>query len=150
MTVGENPPLAFVYPTFKVKLCTGETKLFKECSTWELLNLKPYTILSFADDLAIQCTSNEKYNSSCTDFDLDGISSSYVEFVMNDYIIQTTGKDALQKQYDVKPPVVLISYTNHYSWVRPSFLQVSSNIAHEDAFTAQIWLACCSQKASQI
>jgi len=100
MTQGDNPPLGFVYPTFKVKLCTGEEKFFKDCSTWELMNLKSHTILSFADTLAIEY----------------GISSKYVEYIMNDYIIQTVGKEALEKQYNVKPPVVLISYTNHYSW----------------------------------
>ena len=94
-------PFEYISPTFKVKLCTGEEKLFVTCEIWDLLNLDPTTVL----DLAPRLTSEY------------GISSDYVQSVMAKYIIQTVTKEKLDDQYGIeKKPLYLIASTKHYSW----------------------------------
>jgi hypothetical protein len=44
-------PLEFIRDEFTVELCTGETKLFADASSWELLNLKPETVFDLPERL---------------------------------------------------------------------------------------------------
>lgn len=44
------------------------------------------------------------------------ISSESLQNTMTDYVIQTVGKDALERQFDVKTGKYLIATTKHYSW----------------------------------
>lgn len=75
--------------------------LFRDCSPWQLLNLTATTVL----DIPARLT--EQY----------GMSTSYIEQVMEDYIIQTVGKDKLMKEFGIeKQPQFFVSTTKHYSW----------------------------------
>ena len=99
--MSDGAPLDFLAPTFKVETCQGEEKQFSELGTWELLNLKPSTVLDLSDRL---------YN----DY---GISSSFLSNVMNKYTIQSTGKDTLEQEFGItKPTQYMLANTRHYSW----------------------------------
>lgn len=72
-----------------------------DCSTWELLNLKPSTVLDIPDRLA-----NEY-----------GISQTALGAALKDYSIQTLGKDKLEEKFGVKKPAqFFVGATKHYSW----------------------------------
>lgn len=47
--MAKGEPLDFIAETFQVETCKGEKKPFAQLSTWELLNLKPYTVLGLTD-----------------------------------------------------------------------------------------------------
>jgi hypothetical protein len=47
--MAKGEPLDFVAETFQVETCMGEKKVFGQLSTWELLNLKPHTVLDLTD-----------------------------------------------------------------------------------------------------
>ncbi|CAG8628757.1 15509_t:CDS:2, partial [Racocetra persica] len=102
LAVDDDGPLSFISSTFEVELANGSLKLLKECSTWELLNLKPTTVL----DIPVQL------------FNKYGISSQFLQEVLNEkYIIQTVGKDYLEKKFNItEPTVYFASETMHYSW----------------------------------
>ncbi|CAB5290246.1 unnamed protein product [Rhizophagus irregularis] len=86
---------------FKVELADGKIKLLKDCSTWELLNLKPTTILDIPDRLS------KEY----------GMSPDFLQNALNDYIIQTIGKEYLEKKFGIENPILYFaSATMHYSW----------------------------------
>lgn len=94
-------PLDFVSDTFTSKTAQNEEKLFKELTTWELLNLKPETILDIPDRL------NRDYT----------ISAKYLEEVMNQFGIQSRGKESLEREFGIeKPAQYMLSNTRHYSW----------------------------------
>lgn len=94
-------PLANVGKTFSVVNCQNKEDLMVNMSTWDLLNLKVETILDLPDRL------NRDY----------GISSKYLEKVMDDYGIQSLRKDAIEKQFGIeKPAQYMLSSTRHYSW----------------------------------
>ncbi|KAL8284400.1 hypothetical protein RB597_001861 [Gaeumannomyces tritici] len=92
--------LADVEPAFTVENCKGETKKFLELTESELLNLKPDTVLSLPTILA------EKYS----------ITAAFLADALKPYLIQTTGKDKLEKLYGIKPGRFMVSATKHYSW----------------------------------
>ncbi|CAG7971697.1 unnamed protein product [Penicillium salamii] len=93
--------LGFIANTFFVTTCTGEEKLFKDLNQWELLNLRSEVILNLGDAL---------YNQF-------GITPEYLEDALKPFNIQTTGKDALERQFNVtKPTKYFVSQTRHYSW----------------------------------
>ncbi|EPQ51982.1 PLP-dependent transferase [Gloeophyllum trabeum ATCC 11539] len=94
------PPLAFAYDTFRVQPCVGDVKFFKDCSVWDLLNLKPETVLGLPEQLTMQF----------------GISSDFIAGALNAYDIQTVGKDAFIQKYDILQPHYFVSRTKHYSW----------------------------------
>ncbi|TFK45661.1 pyridoxal-dependent decarboxylase domain protein [Heliocybe sulcata] len=94
------PPLAFAYDTFMVQPCVGAAKLFKNCSTWELVNLKPHTVLSLPEELMEQF----------------GVSNDFLEGALNPYSVQTVGKDAFIQKYNLPQPAYFVSRTKHYSW----------------------------------
>lgn len=93
--------LGFIANTFFVTTCTGEEKLFKDLDQWELLNLRSEVILNLGDAL---------YNQF-------GITPEYLEDALKPFNIQTTGKDALERHFNVtKPTKYFVSQTRHYSW----------------------------------
>ena len=53
MTVGDNPPLAFIADDFKVTTCDKPDvpQLFRDLTTWQLLNLVSSVILNIPDNL---------------------------------------------------------------------------------------------------
>ncbi|KAJ3580316.1 hypothetical protein NPX13_g248 [Xylaria arbuscula] len=75
-------------------------KLFTELSTWELLNLKPSDILDLPDRL----------------YQEHGISNDFMSEIMKKFTVQSTGKDALERAYEVKPCQYMLANTRHYSW----------------------------------
>lgn len=93
--------LADVEPPFLVENCQGTKKRFVELSNWELLNLKPSTVLDLPTRLATEYS----------------ISPAFLQTALNDYVIQTLGIDELEKRLGIKKsPKFLISTTKHYSW----------------------------------
>ncbi|CAB4475881.1 unnamed protein product [Rhizophagus irregularis] len=97
----DDGSLSFIGPSFKVELADGKIKLLKDCSTWELLNLKPTTILDIPDRLS------KEY----------GMSPDFLQNALNDYIIQTIGKEYLEKKFGIENPILYFaSATMHYSW----------------------------------
>lgn len=100
--IGQDAPLSFIADSFKIETCTpGPIKLFKDLSTWELLNLKVSTVLEIPDRL---------YNEY-------SISSKFLEDVMRKYTIQSTGKDTLEHQFKIDKPIqYMLATTRHYSW----------------------------------
>lgn len=92
--------LAFIADTFMIETCKGEKKLFKNLEPWEMLNLKPGTILDISERLF------EEYE----------ISPKFLQDTLEQYNIQTIGKDALEKEYKIEDPQCMVSATRHYSW----------------------------------
>ncbi|KAI0060318.1 pyridoxal-dependent decarboxylase domain protein [Artomyces pyxidatus] len=99
--VDNDPSLAYMASHFKVKLCTGKEKLLIDCEPWDLLNLTPDEVVSLPTRLEKQF----------------GLSPQSLQAIMGQYIIQTTGKDDLEKYFDIQKPIqYLVSKTTHYSW----------------------------------
>ncbi|KAI1494277.1 pyridoxal-dependent decarboxylase domain protein [Biscogniauxia mediterranea] len=93
--------LSFLSEKFYVENCKGENKLFTSLSTWELLNMHPTNILDIPDRLLQE----------------HGVSNDFLTKVMNKFNIQSTGKDTLEKEFNItKPCQYMISNTRHYSW----------------------------------
>lgn len=104
LAMGDGGPLRFLAdaePPFLVENCQATKKPFGELSTWELLNLKPSTILDLPTRLATEYS----------------ISPVFLQTALNDYLIQTLGKEEVEKKFGIKKsPKFLISTTKHYSW----------------------------------
>ncbi|GFG13166.1 L-2,4-diaminobutyrate decarboxylase [Aspergillus udagawae] len=99
--------LKFIADTFEVENCKGDLRLFKDMSTWELLNLRPETILELPEAL------KQQFN----------ISDQFLEEALKEYSIQTAGKDALEKYHGIdKPAQYMIGKTHHYSWPKGAAL----------------------------
>jgi hypothetical protein len=99
--VDNEPSLTHVAAHFRIRLCTGKEKVFTDCDTWELLNLTP--------DEAVSLTArvSEKV----------GLSTQALQGVLNNYLIQTIGKDDLEKYFGIEQsPQYLCPKTTHYSW----------------------------------
>ncbi|KAJ5510018.1 Pyridoxal phosphate-dependent transferase major region subdomain 1 [Penicillium expansum] len=93
--------LGFIADSFYVTTCVGEEKLFKNLGNWELLNLRPDVILGMGDALY------EQY----------GITSKFLESALTPFSIQTTGKDVLEREFNLtKPTKYFLAQTRHYSW----------------------------------
>ena len=93
-------PLAFIADSFKMKPCIGDTKLFKDFTTWELLNIRPTDILDIPERL----------------YDQYRISPDFIKSVIETFGIQSTSKDVLEKEFDVGPMSYFVSNSRHYSW----------------------------------
>ncbi|KAJ4287512.1 hypothetical protein N0V88_007612 [Collariella sp. IMI 366227] len=81
-------PLRDVIPeAFSVRTCQGKLKRFRNLTTWELLNLKPKTVLDIPEQL----------------HDEFGISPEWLssKAALDPYNIQTTGKDVLEDHFGV-------------------------------------------------
>ncbi|KAK3347118.1 pyridoxal-dependent decarboxylase domain protein [Lasiosphaeria hispida] len=97
----DDGPLRFVPETFNVRTCQGKLKPFRDLSTWELLNLKPKTILDIPEQLHTQF----------------GITPTFLQSALDSYNVQTTGKDVLERHFNLATsPSYLIPSTKHYSW----------------------------------
>ena len=96
----DGGPLAFIVNDFKVQPCIGDPKLLVELDKWELLNLKPGTILDIPDRLYSQ------YH----------ISPQFLQSVMDVYGIQSVGKSTYEREYDIGDMVYFCANTKHYSW----------------------------------
>ncbi|THV00047.1 PLP-dependent transferase [Dendrothele bispora CBS 962.96] len=93
--------LDFIADTFQIQTCKGEDKLLKDLGIWELLNLPVQTTLDIPGRL----------------YDQYGVSSEYLDNVMNNYIIQTLSKDELEKRWGItNTPQLVVPNTRHYSW----------------------------------
>ncbi|KAI0466317.1 pyridoxal-dependent decarboxylase domain-containing protein [Xylaria cf. heliscus] len=92
--------LEFLSDSFYAENCQGTRKLFSKLSTWELLNLRPSVILDLPDRL----------------YQEHGISNKFLSDVMTKFTIQSTGKDVLEREFDVKPCQYMLATTRHYSW----------------------------------
>lgn len=114
----KDQPLDFLASSFHVENCIGERKLFVSLSQWELLNLKPSDILDLPDRL----------------YQEHGISNAFLSEVMKKFTIQSTGKDVLEREFDLdKPCQYMLANTRHYSWPKGAgkTFQSSLNIRHD-------------------
>ncbi|RMJ20189.1 hypothetical protein CDV36_000032 [Fusarium kuroshium] len=99
----EKGPLKFlstVKPPFIVETCNAGPKEFLKLTKQELLNLTPSTVLSIPTLLG------EKYS----------ISPGFLQDALKPYLVQTTGKDKLEREFDIKHGKYMICATKHYSW----------------------------------
>ncbi|OJD29629.1 pyridoxal-dependent decarboxylase domain protein [Diplodia corticola] len=97
----EGQPLAFIPEDFRVRTCQNVLKEFRKLDEWELLNLRPKTIL----DIPQQLQSQYK------------ISPTFLQKALDKYNIQTCGKDALVEHFTIKKqPTIMVSSSRHYSW----------------------------------
>ncbi|KAK7754117.1 hypothetical protein SLS62_003963 [Diatrype stigma] len=97
----DKKPLEFIRDQFSIETCQGVQKLFWDLTTWELLNLKPHTVLDIPDRL----------------FQELGISNDFLSGVMNEFTIQSTGKDVLEKKFGIDLPCqYMLATSRHYSW----------------------------------
>lgn len=97
-------PLDFIAGEFKIPLASSPEaphSLFSDLSTWQLLNLTSQDILDIPERL------QDEY----------GITPAYLDSVMNKFIVQTRGKEAVEKDWNIETtPRYFISSTKHYSW----------------------------------
>ncbi|KAK1831944.1 pyridoxal phosphate-dependent transferase [Podospora conica] len=93
-------PLRFLPDGFKVRTCQGRSKSFRELSTWELLNLRPKTILDIPDRLYSEF----------------GITPTFLNEALDQYKIQTSGKGVLARHFGVERIEYITPATAHYSW----------------------------------
>ncbi|CAG8544963.1 22226_t:CDS:2 [Gigaspora margarita] len=91
----EEGQLSFISKNFSIELANGSVKLFKDCTTWELLNLRPTSVLDIPERLY------QKY----------GIASQFLQASLKDYTIQTVGKDYLEHKFGImKPSFIPVDY----------------------------------------
>ncbi|KAK4207527.1 pyridoxal phosphate-dependent transferase [Rhypophila decipiens] len=94
-------PLQFVPASFSVRTSQGQLKPFRDLSTWELVNLKPKTILDIPEQLQKQF----------------GITPTWLQGALDPYNIQTCGKNVLERHFGLqRPPQAFVANTRHYSW----------------------------------
>ncbi|RAK80268.1 pyridoxal phosphate-dependent decarboxylase family protein [Aspergillus fijiensis CBS 313.89] len=101
-----NGNLNFIADRFEVETCRGGAEKFARLATWDLLNLKPKTVLDLPDRLYREF----------------GISSDYLKNALEPYNIQSAG--LLHEETDethhfyrsLKAMKFIVSKTNHYSW----------------------------------
>ncbi|KAH9983311.1 pyridoxal phosphate-dependent transferase [Russula compacta] len=97
----KEPCLAHVATHFKVTLCTGKEKVLADCEAWDLLNLTPDEVVSLIPRIS----------------ETFGLSTPALQTILNNYLIQTTGKDDIEKYFGIQqPPRYLCPKTTHYSW----------------------------------
>ncbi|KAF8824088.1 hypothetical protein HHX47_DHR9000097 [Lentinula edodes] len=92
--------LEFIADTFHVDTCTHESKLLKDFTTWELLNILPSNVLDIPTRI------NEEY----------GITAQFLQDALKPYLAQTVGKERLEREFHVEPMAYFASATMHYSW----------------------------------
>ncbi|TDL20030.1 PLP-dependent transferase [Rickenella mellea] len=105
LAMDKGGPLEFIADSFSLSTCTGDEKLIKNFTTWELLNIVPEVVLDIPDRLYKQYSFTPTFLQSC----------------MNDYIIQSTSKDSeiLEERFgreQLKNMAYMTSATKHYSW----------------------------------
>ncbi|KAK1148911.1 hypothetical protein N8T08_007583 [Aspergillus melleus] len=93
--------LKFLEAKFEIELSDGSVKRILDCSSWELLNLKPSTVLDFPQQLY------EQY----------GVSQTALAKALEPYSVQTLGKRTILDEFNVKKePQFFVTSTRHYSW----------------------------------
>ncbi|KAM3426402.1 hypothetical protein MY4824_009988 [Beauveria thailandica] len=92
--------LSTIEPPFIVETCNAGPKEFLELTKEELLNLTPSRVLSIPTLLG------EKYS----------ISPGFLQDALKPYLIQTTGKDELERRFNINQGKYMICATKHYSW----------------------------------
>ncbi|KAE9396101.1 PLP-dependent transferase [Gymnopus androsaceus JB14] len=101
----ERGSLGFLLDKLEVQTCQGQSKLLRDFTTWELLNISPLEILAIPDRLY------SKYN----------ISSTFLQNALSPYLIQSIGKDASMfeqrfgREY-INRMAYVTSAAKHYSW----------------------------------
>ncbi|KAL5504865.1 hypothetical protein ACEPAH_7528 [Sanghuangporus vaninii] len=108
MEAGEG--LEFIADHFDVKLLNGNTKLLKDCSTWEMLNLPISVVLDIPNRLYDFV---DQYNNQYP------ISPKFLEDTLHKHLVQTIGEDALMQKWGIElQPTVVVPKTKHYSWTK--------------------------------
>ncbi|KAG9111910.1 hypothetical protein FRC07_008010 [Ceratobasidium sp. 392] len=101
--IAPDQPLDFIRDSFKVELCgqSGRRKLLKDCSTWELLNLEPNTILEIPYRLG------REYD----------VAAEALTNIMRPFLVQTVGVRALERQFygSERRMHFVAAATKHYS-----------------------------------
>lgn len=95
--------LHFIEDQFEVETCKDGKKNFSSLTTWDLLNLKPETVLDLPKLLYQQF----------------GISENYLKDALDKHNIQSAGliADETNELYkSLKPMKYLVAKTRHYSW----------------------------------
>ncbi|THU79817.1 PLP-dependent transferase, partial [Dendrothele bispora CBS 962.96] len=101
----ERGSLGFLLDSFQVQTCQGGSKLLRDFTTWELLNILPHEVLAIPDRLY------SEYN----------ISPTFLQNALNLFLIQSIGKDATMfeerfgREY-INRMAYIASATKHYSW----------------------------------
>ncbi|KAF7179940.1 hypothetical protein CNMCM7691_008992 [Aspergillus felis] len=133
--------LSFI-PDFKVNSWAdkdkGETlKDFRSLNTWELLNLRPKTVLDLPDIL------RKRF----------GITSDFLTKALKEFNIQTTGREPLEQKFEIEQPIqYLIGKTRHYSWPKGAAITGlgDGNITEIDVdFDARIDIALLEKKLKE-
>lgn len=100
----ERGQLGFIADSFMVPKCTGEMQLLSKFETWDLLNIAPYDVLDIPDRLYAQYS----------------MSPTFLQSALNDYLIQSIGKDndMFRERFGdvVNKMVYFTCLTKHYSW----------------------------------
>jgi hypothetical protein len=100
----KDGPLEFIANTFRLR--DNDTKLFKDLTSWELLNIPPGVVLNIPDRL------RKVYS----------ITSQFLQKSLENFLVQTAGKDSdiFQEfntdQTKLNEMVYFISTAKHYSW----------------------------------
>ncbi|KAF9780383.1 hypothetical protein IL306_000266 [Fusarium sp. DS 682] len=95
--------LQFIGDRFYAPSCfhASNKTLFKDLQGWDLLNLRSDVILHLPNAL------NKQF----------GITSKFLENALNEFNIQTIGREVLEREFQVKNPIkYFVSKTRHYSW----------------------------------
>ncbi|KAL1744050.1 hypothetical protein HDZ31DRAFT_82975 [Schizophyllum fasciatum] len=101
--------LSFIADKFKVTTADkpNDAQLFKDLTTWQLLNLPPHVILGMGDQLHLQF----------------GITPTFLSNAISPFLVQSKGKEDLLSQYNVElAPQCFFSSTKHYSWPKAAAL----------------------------
>ena len=57
--------------------------------------------------------------------------------ILLEYSIQQTGKDVLEREFDLKPPQYFLSNTRHYSWPKGAGMPTMDHKKGRDADTTK-------------
>lgn len=83
-----------------------------DCSSWELLNLRPSTVLNIPEQL----------------FNMYGVSQTALTDALDPYSVQTTGKHYILKRFGVDEPVFFIASTRNYSWPKGAGINIPTSL----------------------
>jgi hypothetical protein len=100
----EGGPLEFIANTFRLR--DNDVELFKDLTSWELLNIPPGVVLDIPDRLRA----------------VYSITSQFLQTSLKSYLVQTVGKDSniFEKfntaETKLNEMVYFVSTMKHYSW----------------------------------
>lgn len=114
--------LNFLKDSFHVETCEGVAKRFSAMSVWELLNLRPETLLNIPGMML------KEY----------GFPKKTLDEVLWPYNIQCTGKEELERYFGIdKTSQFVLAKTHHYSWMKGAG---KSFFSHSLIFYIVSWL----------